>query len=50
MKRTRYRTARWAACLLLLISALTVIPACTLFFAFVFFPAILLTGRRTGRI
>lgn len=29
MKRTRYRTARWAACLLLLISALTVIPACT---------------------
>ena len=28
----------------------TVIPACNLFFAFVFFPAILLTGRRKGRI
>ena len=28
----------------------TIIPACNLFFAFVFFPAILLTGRRRGRI
>lgn len=28
----------------------TLVPACNLFFAFVFFPAVLLTGRRKGRI